>query len=111
MLPLRMSKPPLGEYSLSALVGAMVGSIGGLFAIGLVRAVIYHNIVWLLSFRILGLLSFLICGGLGWVLGGQIGPRLGELFDSHRAELLGGTIGGLIPVLLLALWAWHMTPH
>ena len=51
-----MSKPPLGEYSLSALVGAIVGSIGGLFAIGLVRAILGHNITLLFRFPILGLL-------------------------------------------------------
>jgi len=106
-----MSKPPLGEYSLSALVGAIVGSIGGLFAIGLVRAILGHNIILLLRFPILGFLSWLVCGGVGWVLGGQIGPRLGETFDSHYAEVLGGALGGLLPVLLVALWAWYMTPH
>jgi hypothetical protein len=32
----QMLKPPLGEYNIGALAGAVVGSIGGLFAIGVV---------------------------------------------------------------------------
>ena len=106
-----MSEPPLREYSLSGLVGAIVGSIGGLFAIGLVRAILGRNVALLLSTPILGLASWVVCGGAGWLLGSQIGPRLGERFDSQRAQILAGVIGGLIPVLLVALWAWYMSPH
>ncbi len=106
-----MDRPPVREFSLSAVIGAIVGSIGGLFAIGLVRAILRHNLALLFSTPILGLLSWVVCGGIGWVLGGQIGPRLGEKFNSQNVEVLGGALGGLIPVLLVALWAWYMTPH
>ena len=106
-----MSEPPLREYSLSAIVGAIVGSIGGLFAIGLVRAILGRNIALLISMPILGLVSWVVCGTVGWLLGGQLGPRLGERFNSPRAEVLGGTLGGLVPVLLVAWWAWYMAPH
>jgi hypothetical protein len=82
-----------------------------LFAIGVVRAILGHNLSLIFRFPILGLLSWIICGGLGWVLGGQIGPRLGETFRSQNAEVLGGLFGGLIPVLLVAWWAWHTAPH
>jgi hypothetical protein len=101
----------MGEYRLSALIGAVVGSIGGLFAIGLVRAIIAHNIILMLRFPILGLVSWVVCGGIGWLLGGLIGSRLGEKFDSQQAEILGGALGGVIPVVLVALWAWYMTVH
>jgi hypothetical protein len=106
-----MTKPPVGQYSLSAVVGAIVGSIGGLFAIGLVRAILGRNLALLFSTPILGLMSWVVCGAVGWVLGGQIGPRCAEKFDSPQAELIGAGIGGLVPVLLVILWAWHMTPH
>jgi hypothetical protein len=106
-----MNKSPLGEYSLSGMVGAIVGSIGGLFAIGLVRAILTHNIILIFRFPILGLISWIVCGGAGWFLGGLIGPWCGEKFRSYQAELLGGALGGLIPVILLAIWAWYMTPH
>ena len=106
-----MRKPSLGEYNLGAVAGAVVGSIGGLFVIGLVRAILGRNIALLLSAPILSFMSWLVCGTVGWLLGGQIGPRLGEKFYSERAEYLGGALGGLIPVLLVALWAWYMTLH
>jgi hypothetical protein len=104
-----MRKPPLGEYNMGALAGAVVGSIGGLFAIGLVRAILARNITLLFGTPILGLLSWVVCGLLGWFLGGQIGPRLGEKHYSQRAEILGGALGGFIPVVLVALWAWYMS--
>jgi hypothetical protein len=106
-----MNGPPLREYSLSAMVGAIVGSIGGLFAIGLVRAVLLRKLALVFSMPILGLLCWVLCGAIGWVLGGRLGPWLGQRLNSPRAEVLGGVLGGLIPVLLVALWAWYITPH
>jgi hypothetical protein len=106
-----MRKPSIGEYNLGALGGAVAGSIGGLFAIGLVRATLGRNIALLLSAPMLSLISWVVCGAVGWLLGGQIGPRFGEKFHSERAEYLGGAFGGLIPVLLVAWWAWYMTLH
>ena len=82
------------------MAGAVVGSIGGLFAIGLPPAILARNIALLFRPPILGLLCWVVCGVVGWLLGGQIGPRLGEKFNSQRAEILGGALGGLIPVLL-----------
>jgi hypothetical protein len=104
-----MFKPPLGEYNMGALAGAVVGSIGGLFAIGVVRAVLGRNIALLLELQKLGLMSFLVCGIAGWLVGGQIGPRLGEKYYSQRMELVGGSLGGVIPVLLVAAWALYMS--
>ena len=104
-----MSKPPLGEFNLGALAGTIVGSIGGLFAIGAVRAILNGNPALLFATPILGLLSWVVCGVVGWFVGGQIGPRLGERYYSQRAEIFGGIFGGLLPVLLVALWAWYMS--
>jgi hypothetical protein len=101
-----MSKPPLGEYSLSALVGAIVGSIGGLFALGLPRAILGRNAALLFTTPLLGMICWLVCGPVGWLLGGQIGPRLGERFRSASAEIFGGVLGGLMPVVLIAVWGW-----
>ena len=107
----QMRKPPLGEFNLGSLAGAIVGSIGGLFAIGVVRAILGRNIALLLELHKLGLVSFLVCGIAGWLVGGQIGPRLGDKYYSQRGEILGGALGGLIPVLLVAAWALYMTLH
>ncbi|HNZ74653.1 MAG TPA: hypothetical protein PKN20_00850 [Verrucomicrobiota bacterium] len=106
-----MSKPPMEGYSLSAMIGAIVGSIGGLFAIGGVRAILAHNLTLVFRFPILGFLCFLICGLAGWFLGGFLGPRCGQRFGSYQAELLGGAAGGLAPVLLIAIWAWYTSSH
>jgi len=105
----QMSRPSLGEYNLGALAGAVVGAIGGLFAIGVVRAILAGNAALLFGTPILGLLSWVVCGLAGWFAGGQIGPRLGEKYYSQRAEVLGGAVGGVLPVLLVAVWAWYMS--
>ena len=106
-----MRKPPLGEFNLGSLAGAVVGSIGGLFAIGMVRALLARNLALVFETPILGMLSWIVCGVVGWLMGGQIGPRLGETYYSQRVEVLGGALGGLIPVLLVAAWALYMTLH
>jgi hypothetical protein len=106
-----MRKPPIGEYNLGALAGAVVGSIGGLFAVGLPPAILARNPALLLGTPVLGLLSWLISGLLGWFLGGQIGPRLGEKFYSQQAELFGGALAGLVPVVCITLWSWYMVTH
>ena len=106
-----MSERPPGEYSLSAVVGAVVGSIGGLLSIGLPRAILGGRIALLFATPKVGLLGWLLGGVVGWFLGGLIGPRLGEKYGSVGAELFGGLAGGLIPVVLLTCWAWYMTVH
>jgi hypothetical protein len=106
-----MSERPPGEYSLSAVVGAVVGSIGGLFAVGLPQAILGGKIALLFATPILALFSFFISGAVGWLLGGAIGPRLGNRYRSLSAEIFGGMFGGLIPVVLIMAWAWYMLLH
>jgi hypothetical protein len=106
-----MRKPPLGEFNLGSLAGAIVGSIGGLFAIGVVRALLARNLALIFATPMLGMVSWIVCGVVGWLVGGQVGPRLGETYYSQRVEVLGGALGGLIPVLLVAAWALYMTLH
>jgi hypothetical protein len=100
-------KPGLGESNLGALVGAVVGAIGGLFAVGVARAILSHNLAYLVGTPLLGTLCMLVSGPIGWLLGGQIGPRFGDKYNTQQAEMIGGALGGLIPVVLLALWAWY----
>lgn len=106
-----MRKPGFGEANMGALAGAVIGAIGGLFAIGIGPAIANQNIRLLVGTPILAIVSLLVCGPLGWLIGGQIGPRLGGKFNTQRAETIGGVIGGLVPVVLVALWAWYMTAH
>lgn len=90
------------------MAGAVVGAIGGLFAIGIGPALVYKQVALLFGTPILGLICWLVSGPLGWLIGGQIGPRLGDRFESQRVEMIGGILGGLIPVLAIAWWGWYM---
>jgi hypothetical protein len=106
-----MRKPSIGEYNLGALAGAVVASIGGLFAVGLPPAILARNPALLFGTPILGLVSWLVSGILGWLLGGQVGPRLGEKYRSQQAEIFGGALAGLVPVVCITLWSWYMATH
>ncbi len=103
-----MRKPAFGEINLGALAGAVVASIGGLFAIDIPNAIIGGSLTLLLSTPTLSVLCWLLNLPVGWIIGGQIGPRIGEKYASERAEMIGGALGGLIPVVLLVLWGWYM---
>jgi hypothetical protein len=99
-------KPGLGEANLGALVGAAVGATGGLFAVGTAPAIMARSLVSLFEHPMLGMVCMFISGPIGWLVGGQLGPRFGGRFDTQRAEITGGVLGGLVPVALIALWGW-----
>lgn len=104
-------KPRLGESNLGALVGVVVGATGGLFAAGIVPAIIAKNPALLVRYPIVGILCLLVGGAAGWLIGGQLGPRFGARLNTPRAEMAGGAVGGLIPVVIIALWGWYMKTH
>ena len=103
-----MKRPPFGEANLGALSGAVVGAIGGLFAIGIGPAILGKSVALLFGTPILALVCWFVSGPIGWLIGGQVGPRVGQKFNTPRAELVGGAIGGLVPVVLIAIWGWYM---
>ena len=103
-----MKKLRIGEANLGALVGVAVGSIGGLFAVGLAPAILNHDLKELFAARALGLAGFVISAPIGWLIGGQLGPRLERRFGDRAGGIVGGAIGGLAPVVSLALWSWYM---
>src|SRR5262249_49396069 len=90
----KMRRPSFGEANLGALIGAIVGATGGLFAIGIPPAILLRDPARLFGTPILAVISFLICGCSGWLIGGQLGPRLGEISNSRRGETVGGVLGG-----------------
>jgi hypothetical protein len=94
----QMRKPSVGEYNLGAVGGAVVGSIGGLSAIGLPPAILARNPAFLFETPILALICWVVSGLAGWFLGGRVGPRLGEMYRSQQAEIVSGSLTGLIPV-------------
>ena len=92
-----MKGPSLGEANSGAAIGAIVGAIGGLFAIGIAPAISERKIALLFATPILSLISWLVSGLLGWLIGGQLGPRFGNLFRNRRAELFGGALTVELP--------------
>ncbi len=104
-----MRNPGFGEANLGAMAGAIVGGIGGLFALGVAPAIIARNPAYLVEMPILGLATLAVCGIVGWLLGGQIGYRIGDRLRSEKAEIITGGLSGLIPVILAILFGWYMS--
>jgi len=102
-------KPGFGETNLGAVVGAGVGSVGGLFAAGIIPAILYKDITVLFRTPIISLIAWVFSIAGGWFIGGQIGPRLGMSFKSQRAEIIGGALGGLIPIAAVMVWSWYIS--
>jgi hypothetical protein len=100
-------KPGFGEANLGAVAGAVTGAVGGLLAVGIPLAISGRDPALLVIYRQLAVMGFLISVPVGWVLGGQIGPRVVGIFGARRGELIGGIIGGLLPVLGIMVWAWR----
>ena len=93
-------------------LGAIVGAIGGLSALDIAPAILTRDPSVFRATPVLSLIRWLVSGGVGWVMGGQLGLRLNERVDHRNAEVAGGILGGLIPIILIALWGWYMvTSH
>ena len=103
--------PGLGQSNLGAVVGAVVGATGGLFAVGIAPAIMAKNPALLFLHPMLGVIGMFIGGPIGWLAGGQIGPWFGDKFRTQRAEIAGGALGGLVPVVLIALLGWYLKTH
>jgi len=107
-----MRKPPFAEANLGAIVGTVVGASGGLFALGIARAILARDPGMLVATSILNVACWLLSGLGGWLIGGQLGPRFERLLPEPRGQVLGGILGGLVPVVLFALLGWYLvTPH
>lgn len=104
-------RPSISEANLGALVAAVIASIGGLFALGIAPAIIARDPRWLAQFPKLNVISFFLCGVAGWLLGGQIGPRLERFFGEKNGNIVGGIIGGLLPVAVMVGMGWYLVTH
>jgi hypothetical protein len=104
-LPGMNRKPGIGEANLGAVAGTVTGAIGGLLAVGLPLAIHGRDTTMLVNYRTLAVTGFLICVPLGWLLGGQIGPRCVRVFGDRHGEMIGGILGGLLPVSFIMAWA------
>jgi hypothetical protein len=103
-----MKKPRFAEANLGALVGVVVGAVGGLFALSIARAILGHDAGLLLATSFLNVVCWLLSGVVGWIVGGQLGPRCQRFVPAERGEVIGGVLGGLAPVIFFALLGWYL---
>jgi hypothetical protein len=102
------TKPTFGQANLAALIALAVGSIFGLFALGSIPAVVARDLQFLAVAPTMNIISFFACGAVGWLLGGQIGPLLEKPLGIRRGQIVGGVIGGLVPVAIVAGYGWYL---
>jgi hypothetical protein len=107
-----MKTPRFGEGSLGAVAGAVTGALGGLVAVVLPLAIMTRDIQALSAARTFGVIGWIVCWPVGWLIGGQIGPRLEGILSERNAGIVGGILGGLVPVAGFVLWGWYLvTPR
>jgi len=103
-----MRKPGIGEANLGAVIGATVGAVGGLFAVTIPYAILTRDLSALSMARTYGLMGFIVSTPIGWILGGQISPRIEGRLSERAAGIIGGAIGGLVPVSGFIYWGWRL---
>lgn len=102
-----MKEPSVGKENLGAVIGAVIGAVGGLVAIAIPYALMTRNVQSLSAARSFGLISFLICTPVGWFAAGYLSHFLERFLAVKTANIVGGIIGGLLPVTAVALYGWH----
>lgn len=102
-----MKEPSFGKENLGAVIGAVTGALGGLFAVAIPLAILTRNLQALSAARTLGIISFLVCTPIGWFAGGYISHALTKSLGAQKAGILGGIVGGLLPVTGSALWGYY----
>ena len=98
----------IGELNLGALIGTSIGSITGLFAIGVAPAIIEHNARLMLAHPTIGLFCFFVGGVFGWLVGGLLGTRLARIRRFQQGYIAGGVIGGFLPFTAFVLLGWFL---
>jgi hypothetical protein len=103
-----MKEPSVGKENMGAVIGAVIGAVGGLFAIAIPLAVMTGNVQALSVARKLGLIGFVVSVPIGWFAGGYISHALGKKLSTKAAGIIGGIIGGFLPVTGIALYGWYI---
>lgn len=101
-------KPTFGQANLAALIALALGSILGLFALGSIPAVVSGDVQYLAVAPTMNIISFFACGAVGWILGGQLGPILEGPLGTRNGQIVGGILGALVPVLIVAGYGWYL---
>lgn len=68
-----------------------------------------RNIQNLSVARNFGLVSFVICTPFGWFAGGYLSHLLAKFLPRRPANIIGGILGGCLPVAGVALYGWYLT--
>lgn len=103
-----MKPGAIGEPNLAALIGSSIGSITGLFSIGVAPAIIEHNARLMMAHPTIGLFCFVVGGVFGWLVGGLLGSRLARVRRVQPAHIAGGVIGGSLPFVGFVLLGWFL---
>src|SRR6266850_4696226 len=103
-----MREPSVGKENWGAVIGAVVGAFGGLFAVAIPLAIMTRNIQALSIARKFGLIGFLVCVPVGWFVGGYLSHAMEKKLGAKKAGILGGLVGGLLPVTGFALYGWYL---
>jgi len=101
-------EPSIGKENLGAVIGAVLGAAGGLFAVAIPLAIMTKDLLALSLARKFGLISFAVCVPVGWFAGGYASYLLEKKLPTRISGILGGIIGGLLPVGGFALWGWYL---
>jgi hypothetical protein len=103
-----MKEPSIGKENLGAVIGAVIGALGGLVAITIPYAIMTGDFQALSAARKFGLISFVICVPGGWFGGGYLTHLLEKKFPVKFSAIVGGLLGGLIPVSMFAAWGYYL---
>jgi len=103
-----MKEPSVGKENLGAVIGAVVGAVGGLFAIAIPLAIMTGNVQVLSEARKIGMIGFLLSVPIGWFAGGYLSFGLEKKLRPKTAGIIGGLVGGLLPVSGIALYGWYL---
>ena len=96
---------------MAALIGSSIGSISGLFAIGVAPAILEHNLRLVMAHPTLGLLCFMAGGFFGWFVGGLLGSKLGHARHPQPGHIAGGVIAGILPFAAFVFLGWILWTH
>lgn len=98
-----MREPSFGKENLGAVIGAVLGSFGGLMGVAIPLVIMTRNVTDLSAARTFGIIGFFVGTPVGWFAGGYIAHWFAGKLPAREAGILGGIIGGFLPTAGFAL--------
>jgi len=92
-----MREPSFGKENLGAVIGAVLGSFGGLMGVAIPLALLTRNVADLSAARTFGIIGFFVGTPVGWFAGGYLAHWFAGKLPVREAGIAGGIIGGLLP--------------